>query len=72
MDRPRKPSHGIADGIERLSEGDLEGYMDWWESAVKPRIMRAVGGLPVDPEVYRMAERKGWVSRYGLVSGERP
>lgn len=61
----------IADGIEPPSDDDLEGYLEWWEQAVTPRVTRAVGGLPVDREVYAMAERRGWVGRYGLVSNER-
>jgi len=59
--------------VERLSEDDLESYLEWWQLAVAPRITRAVGILPVDPEIYEMAERAGLVEQYRLVSvRERP
>jgi hypothetical protein len=57
-----------ADGLEPVSEDELEAYLQWWEFQVEPRLQRMVGGIPVDRNVYRMAERRGLVDRYRLVA----
>ena len=51
----------------------LEAYLEWWVGIVDPRVKRAAGGLPVDPDVYAMAQRVGLVERFHLNgSGTHP
>jgi hypothetical protein len=60
-------------GVEVIDPDEIEDYLIWWMGEADPRITRMMDGLPVDPDIYRMAERAGLVEQYRLVSSrERP
>jgi hypothetical protein len=59
--------------IEQLSDDEIEGCLEWRQGEADPRIMRMMDGLPVDPDIYEMAERAGLVEQYRLISSrEQP